>query len=153
MKKVDIGAWREAWGGIASVQLSFAVTWAEARKRGISPALVMQWMSGNPARLVRLHERKGAIRAGCDADLVIFDEDATTKVRDLLCAFVFLQFPRSLFRSRVQVEAAALHHRHKLTPYDGRVLHGSVLMTILRGQVVAREGKVTEPHMGQMLLA
>jgi len=32
MKKLDLGSWHLAWGGIASVQLSFAVTFSEAMK-------------------------------------------------------------------------------------------------------------------------
>jgi allantoinase len=36
----------------------------------------------------------------------------------------------------VQVEGDALHHRHKLTPYQGRVLSGVVEKTFLRGNKI-----------------
>ena len=62
--------------------------------------------------------RKGAIAPGHDADLVIIDPEA---------AFV--------------VDAAALHHRHKATPYEGRTLAGQVVATYLRGRRVATAGQ------------
>jgi allantoinase len=69
-------------------------------------------MSAAPARLAGLDGRKGRIAAGYDADLVLWDPDAEWTVR-----------------------AERLLHRHKLTPYLGRRLVGSVVATYVRGEL------------------
>lgn len=97
------GDFLTAWGGIASLQVAFPAVWTEARRRGIAIERVVKWMSAAPARLAGIDDRKGAIRPGMDADLVVFNPDAS---------FV--------------VEAAALHHRHPITPYAGYELYGKV---------------------------
>lgn len=102
-----------AWGGIASLELSLPAVWTGARARGIAVERLAEWMCAAPARLASLSGRKGAITPGGDADLVVWDPDA---------AFV--------------VDAAALHQRHKVTPYAGRRLNGTVLATWARGRVV-----------------
>ncbi|WP_430645340.1 amidohydrolase family protein [Agromyces sp. GXS1127] len=116
MKLAGGGDFAEAWGGIASLQLGLPVVWTEARRRGIGLEQVVEWMGTAPARLVGL-AGKGAIAEGADADLVIVAPDE---------AFT--------------VDAAALHHRHPITPYDGRALVGAVRATYLGGVPVALAG-------------
>ena len=74
-------------------------------------------MSSGPAKLARLFGRKGAIAPGFDADLIFFDPGAN-------CV----------------VDPAALHHRHKVTPYAGQSLFGVVKETYLRGEPVLLDG-------------
>jgi allantoinase len=122
MKALDRGDFATAWGGIASLQLALPVVWTEARARGLGLVDVARLMSTAPARLAGLHSRKGRIAAGYDADLVIFDADAT-----------------------FTVEAASLQHRHKLTPYAGRTLHGVVRRTLVRGRAAFDAGAFASP--------
>ncbi len=96
-----------AWGGIASLQLSLAVVWTEARRRGHSLAEVVRWMAQRPAELVGM-ARKGRIAVGADADLAVLAPDAMFTVGEL-------------------------HHRNPVTPYAGRELAGVVRGTWLRG--------------------
>lgn len=112
MKALERGDFASAWGGIASLQLALPVTWSEARGRGFGLGDVARLMSREPARLAGLASRKGRLAPGYDADLVVFDPDAT---------FV--------------VEPAALQHRHKLTPYAGRSLAGVVRQTFVGGRL------------------
>jgi allantoinase len=117
-KHVDSGDFLQAWGGIASLQVALSVVWTGARARGLDPGRLTHWMSAAPAKLAGLEQRKGSIVAGRDADLVIWDPDATWRV-----------------------DAAELYSRHKITPYDGRTLHGRVKQTLLRGEVVFDDGR------------
>lgn len=100
------------------------------------------------AELARIADRKGAIAVGRDADIVIFDTDAS---------FV--------------VQPANIHHRHKLSyatalrartrsvtqmgacrPYNGESLQGVVRKTFLRGSLVYADGEFVGAPRGQILL-
>ncbi len=127
-KHLDDGDFLAAWGGISSLQLGLPVVWSAARRRGHTLADLAEWMCSGPARLVGLGHRKGAIAAGRDADLVLLDPDAASTV-----------------------EPASLYHRHPVTPYAGRVLHGVVRATYLRGQLAWDAAGFADP--GGRLLA
>src|SRR5262249_26108051 len=74
LKHLATGDLVRAWGGIASLQLSLPAVWtAMGRRPGATLVALVDWMSRRPARLVGLEGRKGALAAGCDADLVVFD--------------------------------------------------------------------------------
>jgi allantoinase len=111
-KRLDSGDFLAAWGGISSLQLGLPVVWSAARRRGHTLADLARWMSQAPARLAGLQGRKGAISEGLDADLVLVDPDAS-----------------------FTVDPASLYHRHPVTPYADRVLHGVVRATFLRGRL------------------
>ena len=129
MKLRESGDFIKAWGGIASLQLRLPVIWTEARRRGFSLPDVTRWLCANPAQQVSLDSRKGLIAIGNDADLVIWNPHA--------------QFT---------VDATTLHHRHKISPYNGEPLHGVVQKTFLRGKKIYDVGKFTHSPGGQMLL-
>ncbi len=110
-KALDDGDFARAWGGISSLGLGLAVVWTEARRRGFAIDDVVRWMARKPALHAGLGARKGAIEPGFDADLVLFDAEATWTVR-----------PERLWT------------RHRITPYAGRTLRGRVRATYLRGE-------------------
>ena len=128
LKHLDDGDFLQAWGGIASLQVGFAAVWRGARSRRIGIDRVVEWMAAAPARLAGLDRVKGRIAVGHDADLVIWDPD-----------------------SEASVDAAALYHRHPVTPYAGRTLAGRVHMTILRGDVVFENGACTPVPRGRVI--
>ena len=128
MKLRESGDFMKAWGGIASLQLRLPVVWTEARRRGFSLEDLTRWLCTNPARQVSLAPQKGSIAIGSHADLVIWNPDQEFKVT-----------------------ASSLHHRHKITPYEGEVLSGAVLKTFLRGQKIY-DGDFTDAPLGHMLL-
>ena len=128
MKRRDSGDFLRAWGGISSLQLRLPVMWTAVRRRGHSLRALAEWLCRAPARLVGLENRKGSIRVGCDADLCVWNPDATFRV-----------------------EPAKLHHRHKLTPYAGQVLSGVVEATFLRGQKVYDRGQFASRPIGTLL--
>src|SRR5271165_6989989 len=110
MKQPEKGDFMQAWGGIASLQLSLPVVWTEAVARGYALTHLAKWLCTGPARLAGLELKKGAIAVGHDADLVIWNPEATFRV-----------------------DPEKLYHRHKLTPYAERKLAGVIETTFLRG--------------------
>ena len=129
MKHQDSGDFLDAWGGIASLQLSLPAVWTEARHRGFSLMHISRWLCEAPAKLAGLDQRKGSIAPGCDADLVIWNPEA-----------------------RFNVDPAQLHHRHNLTPYAGRDLMGIVEATFLRGVKIFESGDFCAAPAGKILL-
>ncbi|KAJ2952789.1 hypothetical protein O0L34_g7148 [Tuta absoluta] len=119
----------EAWGGISSVQFGLSLFWTEASGRGYSLSTVTHYLSAGPARLAGLHERKGALRAGLDADLIFFDPDAS-----------FVVTPDIIL------------YKNKISPYMYRVLRGKVEKTYLRGQLIYSDGEVLDKPRGKLLL-
>lgn len=123
LKLPDQGDFLQAWGGIASLQLGLPNVWTAARRRGFALADVIRWMSGGPAAFLGIERR---IAPGARADLVAFAPEAN-----------------------VTVSAAAILHRHKLTPYLGKEVNGEVRGTWMRGERVtpdARRGRILLRH-------
>jgi allantoinase len=113
LKRQDTGDFGAAWGGIASLQLGLSAVWTQAADRGFALCDVIDWMARRTADLVGLQTSKGRIAVGCDADLVVFDQDA-----------------------RTTVDATRLAHKNTVTPYDGLTLRGAVQATYLAGAPV-----------------
>ena len=113
LKLPDIGDFEAAWGGIASLQLGLPAVWTEARRRGADLSALFRWMSAAPAQFAGLSARKGSLRPGLDADLLIWDPEQP-----------------------VTVQAERLFFRHPVSPYLGRELLGRVQHTLLRGKCV-----------------
>jgi allantoinase len=128
MKLRESGDFMQAWGGISSLQLRLPIVWTESKRRGFSLDDLARWLCSAPAKLVGLEGRKGLLAEGYDADVVIWN-------------------PTRQFR----VEAARLEHRHKLTPYQDRVLAGVVEKTFLRGRKIYDNGEFIGGHSGTFL--
>lgn len=122
MKLPDEGNFLNAWGGISSLQLRLPIMWTEASARGFTIEDLTKWLCRGPAQQVGLEILKGSFQEGRDADIVIWNPDREFKV-----------------------EPSMLHHRHKLTPYQGEVLRGVVEKTFVRGQMVYDDGRFFGP--------
>ncbi len=129
LKQLEAGDFRQAWGGIASLQFSLPIVWTEARKRGHSIAELAEWMCSAPARLAGLSGTKGRLAAGYDADLAIWDPEGSFTVKP-----------------------AQIRHRHAVTPYEGRTLHGVVESTYLRGMKTYERGKEPGAPVGRAVV-
>jgi allantoinase len=105
----------DAPNGLAGIQTLVPVFISEARRRGLSWERIAQMTSETPALLWHLAPKKGAIRVGTDADLILLDPEGSWEVRgdDLL-------------------------HTHKWSPFEGRTLQGRIIRTILRGETIYR---------------
>jgi allantoinase len=121
LKRLDIGDFGVAWGGVSSLQLGLSAVWTQARVRGHGLTDVVRWMARTPSALAGMN-RKGAIEVGRDADFCVFaPEDSYV------------------------VDVAALQHRNPVSPYHGRPLAGVVRETWLRGQRIVGPGAQAEP--------
>ncbi len=118
LKFLDEGDLKKAWGGISSLQFRLPAIWTEAKKRGFLIEDVARWLCQSPAEFLGLGASKGRIAVGCDADFVIWQPEAEAVVK-----------------------AADIHHKHKVTPYEGRELIGKVKQTYLRGRKIWDGGK------------
>ena len=118
--------------GAPSVETLVPLVYSEGvAKRGLPISWMARVLAENPARIFGIYPRKGVIRPGSDADLLIIDPEAQPTVR-----------------------AADLHSNAGYTPYEGWTLTGQPWMTMLRGRVVLAEGKLQqEPGYGRFLPA
>ena len=128
MKLREQGDFMKAWGGISSLQLRLPVMWTEANGRGFDLPQLVEWLCAAPARQVGF-KLKGTIEVGRDADVVIWNPER-----------------------EFTISPSMLHHRHKLTPYEGRELLGEVRATYLRGHLVYDGRAFVEPPTGKLLL-
>ncbi len=129
LKKIESGNFKDAWGGIASIQFALPALWTAAKKRHISPLKMAEWLCENPAKLPGLQDTKGRIGVGYDADLVIWNPDES---------FI--------------VEEKDILHRHKLTPYLNERLYGLVKQTYLSGIKVFDAGNILNLNKGKIIL-
>lgn len=84
----------------------------------------------NPARIFGLYPRKGSLDPGADADVVIFDPD-----------------------KKVTLSTSVLHEQVDYTPYEGFKVQGYPAMTLLRGKIIAENGRFTgETGQGRYLV-
>jgi allantoinase len=129
LKGIDTGRFREAWGGIASLQFSLPATWTEAEKRGFSIQDIAHWMSRNVAQFLGLDATKGIIAPGYDADLVVWDPSGTCPTAK-----------------------TDIQHRHPLSPYERMNLRGRILQTIVGGKIVYDQGNFPNLGCGNIIL-
>jgi len=128
LKCLDGGDFMKAWGGISSLQFRLPIMWTAASRRGHSLVDLTRWLCSAPAELVGLEKRKGKLAAGCDADIVIWN-------------------PTSEFK----IEPEIIHHRHRITPYQGEALKGVVQKTFLRGRKIYDGGEFFGEASGELL--
>lgn len=129
LKLLDRGDFEAAWGGIAGLQFGLSSIWTGARSRGMSLVDVARWMAERPAAMVGMQGRKGVIACGADADFAIVDPDR-----------------------RQIIKRESIHHRHKVTPYEGRDMYGVVEATFVRGTLVYERGAFIGTAMGRPVL-
>jgi len=118
-QKLASNDFTETPGGLPGVEtlLPLMFTYGVAEGR-LTPSHLVSLLSANPARLWGLWPRKGALRPGSDADIVVYDPA-----------------PES------QICAEELHYLAGYTPYEGMPVHGRVKATVSRGEMIYHEGR------------
>ena len=118
--------------GTPSVETLVHLVYSEGvAKRNFPITWMARVLGENPARMFGLYPRKGTIRPGSDADILIYDPDYEGTI------------------------TAADHLSNAgYTPYEGWKVKGRPWMTLLRGQVVLQDGEVQQQSgYGQFLHA
>jgi len=118
--------------GIPGMVTMFPVTYDEGvNKDRISLSRLVELTCENPAKIFGLYPRKGVLREGSDADVLIFDPDA---------AFT--------------VTAKNYPLRVGYSLYEGRKCLGLPSLVMLRGRILLKEGRlVKEPGQGKYIPA
>jgi dihydroorotase (multifunctional complex type) len=124
--------WKDAWSipfGNPQVEhyITALLTHVSAGKMSIDT--LVKVCSEKPARLMGVWPRKGAIQCDSDADLAVLDLDAKGVLSN-----------------------EGVYTKVGWSPYSGLEYHGRPVMTILRGRIIMRDGKVIgEPGWGQLV--
>ncbi|MFQ3284014.1 MAG: dihydropyrimidinase [Natronomonas sp.] len=121
--------WWEGPYGANGLQASLPVFHDEAvNERGLSYPVLVRLMSTNPAETFGLPQ-KGTLDPGTDADIVLFDPEAT---------------------DTITAEDNASEADYSI--YEGREVTGQVTKTLVRGEVVAEDGAVVgDPGHGEFI--
>ncbi len=98
------------------------------RKRRLSLQQMCAVLSENPAKLYGMYPKKGTIKAGADADLVIFDPKA-----------------------HGVISAARDHSKCGSNPFEGVHTAGCIEKVYLRGNLVYRGGEIAIEHIGRYI--
>ncbi len=98
------------------------------KKRRISLQQMCAYLSENPARLYGMYPKKGAVKAGSDADIVIFDP-----------------------KQSGVISAAKGHSACGYDPYEGVKTVGRIDKVFLRGRLVYSGGEVVLEHSGRYI--
>lgn len=120
----------DVWGGCSGIQSGFQVTFSEGCvKRGISPTVLANAMAYLPAKAFGIYGKKGDLRIGFDADLLIVDPE-----------------------KEWEITADSLLYVNKMSAFVGMKGKGLPVLTMIRGQVVAEDGKiVAEKGVGELV--
>ena len=116
-------------GGLPGIETRLALVWDGVLAGKITRADWVRLCAEAPAKTFGLWPRKGNLRVGSDADIVVWDPNR-----------------------HQSLDAAALHMNVDHSPYEGRTVSGWPSTTISRGEVVASNGEfVGEPARGRYL--
>lgn len=115
--------------GLPGVETTLTMLLNAAAEGRLTLEGIVRAYSETPARLLGLYPRKGAIRPGSNADIVLVDpeEEHVLKNEDIVS-------------------------KAGWTPFDGRRVKGRPIMTFLRGELVAERGRVfADPGTGSFV--
>jgi allantoinase len=98
----------------------------EGRKRGLSLERAAELLATNPAKIAGLWPRKGELRVGSDADLIL----------------VNLEHDWTL-------EPEMLYSRHQHSPYAGLEFSVRIEQVLVRGQTVVQDGLISGSPIGR----
>jgi dihydropyrimidinase len=129
-QKRDPGDFTKTPGGLPGLETLLPLMYTHSVDKARLPLTgLVRMLCANPARIFGLEHRKGDIRAGLDADIVIYDPK-----------------PRSY------IHAENLHNIAGYSPYEGHRLRGAVRTVLCRGKTVIENREfVGQPGYGKYI--
>ena len=128
-KDLGRGDFTKIPGGLPGVETRFGLMYSYGVAAGrITKEKLAEVLSANNAKLYGLWGRKGAIREGFDADLVLYDPNGEHAIH-----------------------AAELVTNVDYNPYEGFPVNGSIRQVWLRGRLAVENGEILDDHSGEYL--
>ncbi|MGE0653452.1 MAG: amidohydrolase family protein, partial [Alphaproteobacteria bacterium] len=126
--------WTDAWSipfGNPQVEHYTTALLKFVSERKMTMETLIRVCSEQPARLMGVWPRKGSIQVDADADLAVLDLEARGTLSD-----------------------AEVYTKVGWSPYSGLEFHGRPVMTVVRGRVVMKDGRVMgDPGWGRLVTA
>ena len=123
--------WNDAWSipfGNPQVEHYMTALLSFVSSGKMTLKTIIRMCSEQPARLMGVWPRKGCIQVDSDADFAVLDMNARGTIPD------------------------KVYTKVGWSPYSGMQYHGLPVMTVVRGKVVMRDGKVIgQPGYGQLV--
>ena len=118
-KKVALNDFTKCPNGLPGIETRIPLMFSEGvMKYKIPLKRFVEVNCTNPAKVMGLYPKKGVLREGSDADIVIIDPD-----------------------KNVNLTNDMLHQNVDYTPYEGFELEGYPVLTMSRGQVIVKDNK------------
>jgi len=120
-KRLGLSDFSKIPNGAPGIETRLLLLWDQGVRTGrISPSRFVEVTAAAPSKIFGLWPRKGAIAAGSDADLVLWDPSA-----------------------RTTISASTHHMRVDYSLYEGRTVTGAPVTVVSRGEVIIDRGTVT----------
>lgn len=127
LKEMESGNLIKAWGGVSSLQYLLSASWTSL-KNELSLQEFIPLLTENPAKYLGIQKQKGYIKKGMDADFTIWKPAESFEVKEI-----------------------DNQHKHKISPYTGRVLFGKIAATYVNGVAVFNQ-KILNKKAGKWIL-
>jgi len=128
LKEIQSGNFLKAWGGIAGLQFLLPASYTALQEQ-FSLEQFIPLLTEHPSKVLNLQNRKGFIKAGFDADIMIWQPSENFAVKE-----------------------ADIFHKHKISPYVSKQLYGRVQQTYVNGKLVFDNGNIINKNQGKWLL-
>lgn len=123
LKKEKEKGWENIWeveGGVPGIETRIPLLISEGFHKGrISLERLIEVLCARPAKIFGFYPKKGVIQVGSDADIVIID-----------------------LNKKMEIKSDVLHQKAGWTPFEGMKVKGIPILTMVRGNIVAKDGDV-----------
>ena len=127
IKELESGNLSAAWGGIAGLQFLLTASFSSL-KESFEIEKFIPLLTEKPAKFLGL-DKKGFLKPGYDADIVIWDPEGETFVTE-----------------------DKIFHRHTCCPYTNNLLAGKVVATFVNGELIFENDIFIKRNTGKWLM-